>query len=228
MFYIYNYECFGLEATDNVYAYSSDERCRLENPFDYVFDQGLADGSENFMTSHLGSHTNSNPIELDEKFYKFKAIASSIQFNKELADLVKFYSKLIKDPCIGVHVRITDMYEIHPDYGNYSSNDYIAALKKYPNSYNIFVASDNDESIKKLVDVFGDRVFYVPNLKRMGLENDSSYELQVENISSKSFWHEAFLEMILLSMCDTLICRTSNLTNAAIIFSRKDQKVDRI
>ena len=90
---------------------------------------------------------------------------------------------------------------------------------------NIFVASDNEESILKLKTIFGNRISYVPNLIRAKTEIEDSSTLQSDNFRSTKFWQEAFLEMLLLSKCSTLICRTSNVANMAIISSNSIKKI---
>jgi hypothetical protein len=92
----------------------------------------------------------------------------------------------------------------------------------------IFVASDNYESIEKLIKIYGNQINFVPNMLRVNKEEDNSYEFQIENLSNPSFWIESFLDMILLSKCSTLICRTSNFSNASVCFSNTIEDVIRL
>ena len=59
-------------------------------------------------------------------------------------------------------------------------------------------------------------------------EVEDTGHLQAENLSTKKLWEEAFLDMMLLSKCSQLVCRTSNVVNASILFSDTIQSVIRI
>lgn len=130
---------------------------------------------------------------------------------------------------LGVHVRLTDMNITHArDYGIASIDDYIKAINDLNHKGNIFVASDNDESLIKLKKEFGDKILYIDNMIRGKTEIEHVTQLHLDNVKGKDIWLEAFLDMILLSKCGTLICRSSNLANASIIHADNDYKIIRI
>jgi hypothetical protein len=112
---------------------------------------------------------------------------------------------------------------LHKEHGEVNFNDFAKninlILEEHPEINTIFVASDNNESIDKLVRRYKDRIKFIPNLIRTELENSNSFELQRKNMHTKTFWEESFLDMMMLSKCKYLLHRTSNLANAALLFS---------
>jgi hypothetical protein len=132
----------------------------------------------------------------------------------------------IDDSTVGVHVRLTDMNIIHgKDYGVLSFEDFKTQLNpdtKY------FISSDNNESINKLKELFGNNINYVKDMIRSEFENENSESLRLNNFKNPQFWIESFLEMLLLSKCGTLICRSSNLSNASIINSKTIKNIIRL
>jgi len=200
------------------------------SPLDSIIDQTYDDRYASVDCKLLGTYNNRNRVEKSIEYEKLKHIASQLKYKSELSVLVDDYVHLlgIKDKTIGVHVRLCDMNIIHgADYGVLAFNNYLEAIQEElkSNNANIFVACDNEESILKLKVIFGDRISYVPNLIRAKTETEDSFTLQLDNFRSTKFWQEAFLEMLLLSKCSTLICRTSNVANMAIISSNNIKKI---
>ena len=200
------------------------------NPLDSIINQSYDSSYIPVGCIFLPSYNNRDRVEESGEFEKLKRIASQIKYKPELSALVDDYVYLlgIKDKTIGVHIRLCDMNIIHgADYGVLTFNDYLEAIQEEleSNNANIFVASDNEESILKLKAIFGNRISYVPNLIRAKTEIEDSSVLQLNSFKSTKFWQEAFLEMLLLSKCSTLICRTSNVANMAIISSNSIKKI---
>ena len=127
----------------------------------------------------------------------------------------------------------------HPEYGTRTINDYFAAIDSIPGHNPIYVASDNDESIQKMIDRYGaynsddtgpsGRVSYVPDMIRAKTEDDvHQADIQWNNLSNPVFWEEAFTDMTALASTHWIIGRTSNVLNAAILYADKDAEVVRI
>ena len=198
------------------------------NMFNSVLNQTLTDNLTNIECNHIQGYNNQNKIELSNKFNNYKNVVSKFNFKDDLLDKIKILQEQlnITEKTIGVHVRLTDMNIHHVnDYGSSNFDDYL----KYFNEYDdFFVASDNKESLNKLVDIFGDKIKYVPNIIRGETKKENTSLLQLTNFKNNIFWEEAFIEMFLLSKCGSLICRASNLTNAAIVHSDTIKNIIRI
>jgi hypothetical protein len=202
------------------------------NPLDYVLDQALEDDYEHFYCVYIPSYNSKNAngygrVEESEEYLKLKEIASKIKYRKDFLDIVASYSEQITKDTIGVHIRLCDMNLLHTaEYGSLTFEDFIKAIEKEisPTS-KLFVASDNTESLKKLQTLFKDRILYVDDMIRAATEDSNSSSIQLDCFQEERFWKEAFLEMLLLSKCSKLICRTSNLANMAIISSNTIEKI---
>lgn len=197
------------------------------NHFDSIFDQSRDNSFTNLSVrgAPRGNYTNRKPIENSKNLNYYKNLVNSLKFNNNFLEKVSLYEKYIDSDTIGVHVRLTDMNILHPEYGIVGIEDYISNME---NGKKYFVASDNEESLQKLENIYKNNIIYVPYLKRAKLENDNSYKLQIKNLENSDFWQEAFLEMYLLSKCGTLLCRTSNVANCSIIHSKTIKKIIRI
>ena len=225
IFYVFNYahsSCY-----DNIYIDTSDERATKNgNPFNFVFDQTKVDPVVSIECGHLGNRDSNNTILNDPYIHKYIESVRRLKFNEEMLHRIDQEKHKVGRDVLGVHVRVTDMNIVHREYGVFTTNDYIEKIKQYDSKKKIFVASDNMKSIELIKKEFGSRVSYVENLSRAKNENDDILSFQEDNISEKFLWQEAFLEMILLSMCGSLIVRTSNLSNTAMIYSDMEQNID--
>jgi len=102
-------------------------------------------------------------------------------------------------------------------YGVKNTNDYLNKIKSLNHEGNIFVASDNNESIFKLEREFGSKVVYVKDMLRGKNEDENTSFLQLSKTLQKTLIIQAFIEMLLLAKCGLLLGTSSNLTNASII-----------
>lgn len=223
----------GLNISD-CYFNVVDERALNEkkfNPFDYVMNQTLDPEAVEFDCGFLPSYnskrrSNYGRVEESAEYLKLKEIASKIKYQEEILSTVKDCAKEFTEDIVGVHLRLCDMNMLHPEYGIVTFEDYVRSIiEETTPSTKIFVASDNEESLEKLYKLFGSRILYVNGTIRAATETTNSYNLQINHFKSDDFWKEAFLDMLLLSKCSKLICRTSNLANMAIISSNTIQKI---
>lgn len=203
-----------------------------KNPFDYVMQQDFKQNYSNFNAIHLGNYSKFNPIENCRKISNFKKIVSKIKFSDNLKKMIQIYENQLNfdENTIGIHIRLCDMNIVHAnDYGIIVHEDYDRCLEKQiTNKTNIFIASDNNESIDKLKLKYGNIVKYVPDLIRATYDFEDTTSLQEKYLRSEELWLQSFLEMLLLSRCNSLICRSSNLANASIIFSNSIKKITRL
>ena len=234
---------FGIQNIENInpnmnnfYFNNVDPRAvshsKTNNPFDYVIQQKFDESYVDFNTIHLGNYSKFNPIENCNKINNFKNIISKIEFSDKLNKMIENCENQIKfdEHTIGIHIRLCDMNIVHAsDYGIISYEDFDKCLEKeITEKTNIFVASDNNESIDKLRQKYGNIVNYVPNLMRASSETENTAHFQENHLGIEEFWLESFLEMFLLSKSSSLICRSSNVANASIIFSNSIKKIIRL
>ena len=203
-----------------------------QNPFDWCLKQECTEEEQELNARHLGNYTKNNPVELSKKFSTLKAVTRKLSLRQELQnEVVKHSNKFdFDEKTIGVHIRLCDMNIHHArDYGILQYSDFENALTSiHDENSKIFLASDNNESIIKMQEKFGSRLYYVPDMLRADRESQDTLRLQEENLGSERLWTESFLEMLLLSKCAKLVCRTSNLANAAILFSDNATQVLRL
>lgn len=212
---------------ESLYLNITDERT-ISNAFDFVLDQKIQDISTTISCKNLGTYDKKNPIEKSVNFNIYKELIKNIKIKKNILNKVDEYIKNlnIDENTIGVHVRLTDM-NIHHEkqYGVLTFENFVSNMTT---DNNYFIASDNHESIQKLNEIFGNNIKYVPEMIRCEKENDDSTILQIDNFKNEKFWVESFIEMLLLSKCNKIVCRTSNLINASIIHSNNIKEIIRL
>jgi hypothetical protein len=198
------------------------------NMFNYVLDQTYDSSYVTFDCSNLGSYHKLNPIEKSDNYSKYIEVVNKLKINNELLKKVDYYVDKfgINESTVGVHIRLTDMNIIHErDYGVLSFENFNSQLNS---DTKYFISSDNRESINKLKELYVDNINYVEDMIRCEFEGDNSTSLQLDNFRNPQLWIESFLEMLLLSKCGTLICRSSNLSNASIINSKTIKNIIRL
>ena len=200
------------------------------NMINFIFDQPKRTKDYNRQEDYRGPGSTEN-CELNllvkanqPDILLLRKLARKLKFNKRIKKLIKNEeSKIDFKNSLGVHIRLTDMNGIHPEHGEVNFNDFTKninlVLEEHPEINTIFVASDNNESINKLAIRYKDRVKFIDNLNRCETESGDSYKLQLENYHKEEFWEHSFLDMMMLSKCKYLLHRTSNVANAALVFS---------
>jgi hypothetical protein len=201
------------------------------NIFNSLFDQTPYNDHEIPSTRKVKTYTSTNRIEKSKNLDTYKKIVSKLKFSKDFLEEYHKHANELKvdNTFLGVHLRLTDANLYHA-YSNNSYNDFLLKIKqhKQPNQ-KIFVASDNNESLIKLQKEFGDDLVFVKDFIRGKTEIEDTYKtIFLPYLKDKKLWVEAFIEMLLLSKCGTLICRSSNVNNASIIYSNTLKKIIRI
>lgn len=194
------------------------------NPFNFVLDQNNEGVTHTVLATPLNNYTN---ILEHPNYKKLSKVCSKIKFKSVVLDNI---DESIDENTLGVHVRTTDMNIHHPNYGKSSTDHYIkkiSELNKNNEFKNIFVASDNHNSIKLIGQEFD--ILYNTVGNRCVDELGKGYIHYLRNNSSESqLWVDSFVEMLSLSRCGELLYKMSNLNNASVLFSNTIKKTHRI
>lgn len=171
-----------------------------------------------------------NNKKLLDNINNFK-VAKKIIWNCNINKTVNNYKDIfIDNNTLGIHLRFTSMFYHNDLYGNVTIEDYIACINEYITKYNIkniFIASDNLESIKKIENVFKNiKINYFKGFSRQNSEtlffknNADNLKFEVYNRdNNKNSYTEVILESIMLSKCKYLIYRVSSVSLLAQLIS---------
>jgi hypothetical protein len=237
---INNMDSFLRNMVNNVAAHrEAMESYGISNPYEhivsYVLDQ-KTDISYRYdgylpVSKFYDRH---NPIELSPRLDDYKKTLSKIHIKNTIKNSVYSFcsDNNIGTKTLGVHIRMTTMV-LHPNLKSITYEEYCDTIDKCletENYENVYVASDNNESIIKLKNRYGKNIVYYPNLLRLHTEKlngptDISWEYDM--FFRKKFWVEAFMECMTLANCGGLVCRDSNFSNMAIVFSNSIKNIYR-
>lgn len=219
---------------ESVYVNNIDDRSLIgdDNIFDLILDQTKDETLPVVGCTHLGNYSKFSPIESSSKLQEYKKIVKKIKLSQKIIDeLNEYLNKYnINENYLAVHIRLCDMNIYHSsEYGVVNYEDFLKHIREEKKEgMKIFLSSDNYESIEKLKNEFGDDIVYIDEFLRGNSEKEDTLNLQLSNFKDVRLWEEAFIEMLLLSKCGTLICRTSNLNNVSIIYSDTIKKIIRL
>ena len=159
------------------------------------------------------------------------------KFKDDLLEIVNTFAQdnNINENTLGVHIRMSDMNAWHgSQFGYVYIEDYIReidALLDRGTIHNIFVASDNKETLYKLKKHYKDIIYY-PDVARTNNEHEEGDEpsLRVkgyERMTGMCNFYTPFIDMLLLTKCGYFIGRKySNFSIAAIMLG--DMKYNNI
>lgn len=175
-----------------------------------------------------------NPIEHSPRLADYKRVLNKIHIKNEIKTRVDDLCKLvnINEQTLGVHVRLTTM-SLHT-HAPVTIEDYFRMVDQELETgrYNgIYVSTDNVESLVKMEQRYARWIRYYPNLYRLPNEtigNDNEWAWEYDMFFHKRFWQESFMEAMTLARCGALVCRDSNFSNAAIVFSNTIKNVIRV
>jgi len=215
--------------------------CNFDNIFDDNYDINIIkiliyDDDNNKEHVNYNNLHNSN---------EYKILAKKICFSKKINDIINNELINITSNTLGIHFRFTDMNAVHTKKNPIEYENYLTKILEYIKNYNIqsiFVASDNEESINKLLknENFENIKIYYTNIKRYPTEKANENDLKwykndnkefnhpylnnfrhtsLEGISSSKLHLECLVDCILLSKCKYLIFPYSNVSNLAILLS---------
>jgi len=133
----------------------------------------------------------------------------------------------INENSLAIHVRMTDMNTVHAnDFGVVTREHYHSVidnmLRSYPNIDNIYITSDNTESIHVLQSRYSDRyrITYVTDSYRREKEDSENCDFQRLAINVLPEFHlRAFTELLIASRCSYFIYRISDVSNFCLLYS---------
>ena len=199
-------------------------RYGISDPYDYLLDYVLDQQSDytyqNGGILDIGNlYTKYQPIEKSPNFQRYKEVAAKLKFKNSLySSSYDLFKGIETDQVLAVHLRIKDI----DGHGNdvVFLDNYIAAITQAMQIYNykkIFVAADNIVSLNRLKNIFGDLIIH-HEFPRSEVEVNDFSRWELINYFKQYYWQTAVVDCMSLSKCRNLICRTSNFSNAAIVF----------
>lgn len=210
---------------------SSMQEYGIERPYDHIMGYVLNQQTDSsyiyggfLPISKL--YDRNNPIESSSRLQEYKNTLAKIHIKNEIKNRVDRFciQNNVGQKTLGVHIRMTTML-LHKNHKQISYDDYctlIDACLSTGQYDNMYVASDNDESLDKLKTRYGKYIVCYENLIRMKYEiirDMSGWSWEYDMFYRKQFWQESFTECMTLSRCGAMICRDSNFSNMAVVFS---------
>jgi hypothetical protein len=228
-----------LSDINNIYV----NKCNTQSACQIIFDDNY--DSKNMVKLFLDNTSLIDNIGITEMMnnVNYSYILKKIRFSKQVLGIVDDYLKNFDINTLGIHFRLTDMNEIHTKLSPIKYTDYIIELNRYIENFNIkniFVASDNIESINKLNNEnLNVKIFY-RDVKRYHAEKAESKDMiwhknylkgdivntelnyfkgNVFNIYDPNTHLECIVDCILLSKTKHLIFTHSSISYLAILMS---------
>lgn len=215
----------------------------IDDPYDnilnYVLDQKTDHTYVDMGELPIGTwYSRFKRIEESPSLDRYKRTLQKIKIKNSIHNTVNNFCKenAIGSHTLGVHVRMTSMV-IHtrrPDEVDVSWEKYYNAIDYELNTGNygnIFVASDNRESIDLLDRRYPNMVKCFPDMLRFPnilITNYSDWHWDYDQFFMKPWWEESFIETMTLARCGGMVCRESNLSNMAVVFSNSIKRVTRV
>jgi len=229
------------EAVDHIVRHRiSMQSYGIKNPYEHVVNYVLNQQCDSTYKYQgflpIGKmYDRNNPIELSPRLNDYKRVLNKLHIKNEITTRVDNLCKLvdIDETTLGVHVRLTTM-SLHTNYAPVNIEDYYRTIDSELDTGNykgLYVATDNVESLVKMEQRYGHIIRYYPNLLRLPTENirnSEDWSWEFDMFFLEKFWQESFMEAMTLSRCGAMICRDSNFSNAAIVFSNTLKKIIRV
>lgn len=215
----------------------------IDDPYDnilnYVLDQSTDHTFIDMGELPIGNWYNRiRKIENSPDLDRYKRTLQKIKIKNHIRNRADQYSKEygIGPHTLGVHVRMTSMviHTRNPDEENVKWENYYTVIDREirtGNYANIFVASDNDQSLELIDRRYPNMVKFIPGLLRfpkIEIDNYNDWSWDYDQFFMKPWWEESFIEAMTLARCGGLICRESNLSNMAVVFSNSIRRVVRV
>lgn len=172
-----------------------------------------------------------DPIELSPRLNDYKRVLRKLHIQNEIKTRVDYLCDYvnINEKTLGVHVRLTSESGPSITYDDYCRT--IDAELETGNYNRMYVATDNVESLIKLEERYRSVICYYPSLMRLPTEqitDNDQWAWKYNVFFCKQYWQEALMEAMTLSRCAGLICKDSNFSNMAIVFSNTLKKITRV
>jgi hypothetical protein len=212
----------------------------ISNPYEHVVNYAL-DQQADSTYQYRGflpvgkMYDRNDPIESSPRLDDYKRVLGKLHIKNEIKTRVDNLCKLvnINESTLGVHVRLTTM-SLHTNYVPATIEDYYHAVDtelETGNYTGLYVATDNVESLVKMEQRYGNIIRYYPNLLRLPTEyirNVEDWSWEFDMFFRRQFWQESFMEAMTLARCGGMVCRDSNFSNAAIVFSNTLKNIVRV
>jgi hypothetical protein len=197
------------------------------NPFNFVLDQVMLTPDVVVLARPYAGYTPNHIILGGEEIRKLRVVCGKIKLKDTVLSKVH---KDIDSTTLAVHVRLTDMKQHHPElHRGSTTNDYINVIDGLNPNGKIFVSSDNETSLKTLVDKYGAIHNTVTNrwVDESTVYSNGDYygKYMAEQMHTESFWVDSFVDMISISKCGGLVYKPSNLNNTAMLYSDTISKI---
>jgi len=212
----------------------------IDDPYEhivnYVLDQRIDSTYQYSGFLPIGKmYDRTDPIESSLRLGDYKRVLNKLHVQNTIKSRVDDLCKLVNidKRTLGVHVRLTTM-SLHTNYMPVTIEDYFRSIDQELESgkYNgLYVATDNVESLIKMEQRYARVIRYYPSLLRLPTEtinNSKEWSWEFDMFFRKQFWQESFMEAMTLARCGAMICRDSNFSNAAIVFSDTLKQIIRV
>ena len=164
-------------------------------------------------------------IEKEHRKEVYKLIKKYINVKDNILQRVEKFKniKMNSELLIGVHVRGTDKKTEYP-FRQLTIDSYADEIRKIiqknsDKNYKIYIASDNNEAIIKIADIFGkEKIVAFPSTRMPNFYGSTPICL-FDKIEKRKHGEETLIEMLLLSNCGYIIGTDSNFTAAASYFN---------
>tara|TARA_A100001015_G_scaffold316302_1_gene430242 strand:- start:746 stop:1582 length:837 start_codon:yes stop_codon:yes gene_type:complete len=222
--------------------------------FDDIFDDNYDNNNIKILVYDDDNNKESVNYNNVHNNNEYKILAKKIRFSKKINNIINNELINITDNTLGVHFRFTDMNAVHTRKNPIQYKNYLSKILEHIKNHNIqsiFVASDNEESINKLLkdDNFKNIKIYHTNIRRYPTEKADEKDLKWYKNDNKKFPHpylnnfrhtsldgistsklhlECLVDCILLSKCKYLIFPYSNVSNLSILLSNSIIKKTKI
>lgn len=151
-----------------------------------------------------------------------------IPIHKELTEAAEsfFRSHVGNSRCIGAHVRGTDTYRHYEKHSLPPAvNTVITTIREILESdpdCKILLCCDEDKMLSLFRELFGERVFYSDSFRSTKDDNVGiHFTSDSRSLHKFSLGKEVLMDCLMLSMCDYLICGSSNVASAATMLNNK-------
>lgn len=205
------------------------QRYGIDYPYDRLFNYFLDQQSDySYISSGtlpIGPmYTKENKIEQSIRFRRYKEVAAQFKIKNTLVNASnRIFNETDPNNVLAVHLRIKDV-DGH-GHDNFTFENYISAINQTLRNYSyekLFVATDNLPCLQKIKDIFGNMVIHHEMERSESELNDYSH-WELTNYFKQKYWQTAIVDCLSLSRCRNLICRTSNFSNAAIVFGNYEE-----
>ena len=230
-----------------VYDKDYEKKEKIKNPFEYYFEPKFILKDKMKSIDFPKNHWSMSFFEYGKINLQYKEIYKKIKekfFNdyRIKNDILLFVNNFFEtnfknSRVLGVHIRATDMMATNNN--QYKFDYYLMKINEIILNNKIdkiFIASDNNEYIKKIIETFNNKaIIYIENIERVNSVNDhrgahDRINTEDEIYNNRKYHNylcgkEAIMDVLLLAKCNYLLRSYSSLSDCAIILNENIEKV---